>query len=222
MTVGLRAIRVTAAAVGSTAGMLVSGGMRAPCALGRAGIVREKREGDGGTPAGMHRLVGVLYRGDRVRRPVTRLPVAAIRRDDGWCDDPDGRRYNRPVQLPYAAGHERLWRDDHLYDVVVILDYNLARPVPGRGSAIFLHLAAAGITPTAGCVAVEMETMRRLLSFADGRTFLCVPIPLQEGRELDFKELFASMPEGIDFEAPEADRRADIDDGHRDTWLEDW
>ena len=83
--------------------------------------------------------------------------------DLGWCDDPGDRSYNRPVRLPYPASHEAMWRDDHLYDVVVVLDYNLAKPQPGAGSAIFLHLATEAFGPTAGCVAVSLETMRRIL-----------------------------------------------------------
>src|SRR5258708_4628319 len=169
MTLGLRSIRVEAAP-GATQGVLSAGGMRVPCALGRSGVTHDKREGDGATPAGTHGLVGVLYRPDRVSRPVTRLPVAAIQRQDGWCDDPSDRHYNRPVDLPYRASNERLWREDHVYDVVVILDYNLMGPVAGRGSAIFLHLAAPGFNPTSGCVAVELEPMRRLLAFANART----------------------------------------------------
>jgi L,D-peptidoglycan transpeptidase YkuD (ErfK/YbiS/YcfS/YnhG family) len=188
MTVGLRSIRVEAAS-GAARGVLVAGGMRVPCALGRAGITQDKREGDGATPAGTHGLVGVLYRPDRLCRPVTRLPVAPIRRDDGWCDDPADRRYNRPVRLPYAASHERLWRDDHLYDVLVILNYNLARPVRGRGSAIFLHLTAAGLAPTAGCVAVGVEAIRRLLAFADDLTLLHV-----EGNALNVDDFFVIAP----------------------------
>jgi L,D-peptidoglycan transpeptidase YkuD (ErfK/YbiS/YcfS/YnhG family) len=165
MTAGLHSIRVHATA-GAPLGLLVAGGMRVPCALGRSGITRAKREGDGATPTGVHRLVAVLYRPDRIRRPVTRLPALPIRRVDGWCDDPADQRYNRPVHLPYAASHERLWREDHLYDLIVVLDYNLARPVAGRGSAIFLHLVGRSLAPTAGCIAVGMEAMRRLLVFA--------------------------------------------------------
>jgi L,D-peptidoglycan transpeptidase YkuD (ErfK/YbiS/YcfS/YnhG family) len=173
MTAGLRSIRVLAGPA-ATVGTLVAGGMRAPCALGRAGIVRDKREGDGGTPAGTHRLVGVLYRADRIRRPLTRLPVAPIHRDDGWCDDPADVSYNRAIRLPYSGSHERLWREDHLYDVMVILDYNLARPVPGRGSAIFMHLATAGFAPTAGCVAVDMTKMTSMLAFATTQSMLVI------------------------------------------------
>ena len=173
LTAGLRTIRVVAEP-GATVGLLAAGGTRAPCALGRGGIVRDKREGDGGTPAGTHRLVGVLYRPDRVGRPVTRLPVAPIHPDDGWCDDPADRRYNRPVGLPYHASHEQLWRDDNLYDIVVILDYNLARPIAGKGSAVFLHLAKAGLSPTAGCVAVGPRTMRQLLSLSTAKTTIAI------------------------------------------------
>lgn len=153
-------------------GLLIAGGVVFPCALGRAGIVHGKREGDGGTPAGVLRLVEVLYRADRVARPLTRLPLRPIRPDDGWCDDPADRLYNRPVQLPYPASHERLWRDDRLYDLVVVLDWNLARPRPGAGSAIFFHLASPGFGPTAGCVAVSEETMRKVLRRAGRGTRL--------------------------------------------------
>jgi L,D-peptidoglycan transpeptidase YkuD (ErfK/YbiS/YcfS/YnhG family) len=145
-----------------------------PCALGRSGITRAKREGDGATPAGVHAMVMVYYRADRLRRPVTRLPVVAMRPDDGWCDDPADRHYNRPVALPFPARHEMLWRDDPLYDIVVVLDWNLECPVAGRGSAIFLHLASPGFAPTAGCVAVTEPAMRRILAAASETTFLDV------------------------------------------------
>jgi L,D-peptidoglycan transpeptidase YkuD (ErfK/YbiS/YcfS/YnhG family) len=115
-------------------------------------------------------LIAVFYRADRVLRPQTALPVSVIRRDDGWCDDPDDRNYNRPVRLPYGGSHEHLWRDDSLYDIVVVLDFNLQRPRPGAGSAIFLHIAAPGFAPTAGCIAVSEATLRRLLAEASQKT----------------------------------------------------
>jgi L,D-peptidoglycan transpeptidase YkuD (ErfK/YbiS/YcfS/YnhG family) len=144
-------------------GLLVVGGLSVPCALGRSGIRHDKREGDGATPIGNWRLVSALYRADRMPRPTTRLPLRAIRRDDGWCDDPSDRRYNRQVRLPYAGRQERLWREDHLYDVVLVLDYNLAPALPGRGSAIFLHIATPDFRPTEGCVAIALDAMRKLL-----------------------------------------------------------
>lgn len=156
------------------AGMIRLSSGLVPCALGRSGISHRKREGDGATPAGAHALVMVYYRPDRVRRPQTRLPVVAITRNAGWCDDPADRNYNCPVSLPYPARHEELWREDRLYDIVVVLDWNLDLPVPGRGSAIFLHLASPDFAPTAGCVAVTLPAMRRLLAAAGPETILDV------------------------------------------------
>jgi L,D-peptidoglycan transpeptidase YkuD (ErfK/YbiS/YcfS/YnhG family) len=169
-----RRILVATAAAGRSRGFLVAGGVGAPCALGRAGIGGRKREGDGKTPLGDCRPVAVLYRPDRLRRPKTALPVTPIRPDMGWCDDPADRNYNRQVALPFAASHEKLWREDHVYDVVVVLDYNLARPVRGAGSAIFLHLARPGFPPTEGCVAVTLAVMRRLLAGAGPETVITI------------------------------------------------
>ncbi len=157
-------LRVARTFSGPSCGLLVAAGFAVPCALGRSGITRRKREGDGATPQGRWRLLSVLYRADRLRRPSTRLPCRPLRPDDGWCDDPADRRYNRPVALPYPGRHERLWRTDHLYDVIVVLDYNLSSPRPGAGSAIFLHVAGPGFPPTEGCVAIPVDAMRRLLA----------------------------------------------------------
>jgi L,D-peptidoglycan transpeptidase YkuD (ErfK/YbiS/YcfS/YnhG family) len=142
----------------------MAGGLTLPCALGRAGISPDKREGDGATPAGAMRPLQVLFRPDRERRPVTGLPVAPIRPDDGWCDDPEDRNYNLPVRLPYPGRHERMWRDDGLYDLVVVLDWNLPLPRRGKGSAIFLHVARPGFLPTEGCVALELPALRQIMA----------------------------------------------------------
>jgi L,D-peptidoglycan transpeptidase YkuD (ErfK/YbiS/YcfS/YnhG family) len=143
--------------------MLRIGNLRVPCALGRSGITHNKREGDGGTPAGRYRLLDIRYRADRIARPSTSLPLRATRASDGWCDAVGDRNYNRPVRRPYPASSETMWRDDPLYDVVVILDWNISRRSQGRGSAIFFHLARPGFTPTEGCVAVRLPDMRRIL-----------------------------------------------------------
>ena len=140
------------------------------CALGRSGIKRDKREGDGATPAGRFRALQAFYRPDRVRRPRTRLPLAATTARDGWCDDPSDRNYNRPVRLPYPASHERLQREDVLYDVVVDLACNRGPIRKARGSAIFLHCAKPGFPPTQGCVAVEPRMIGRLLARIGPRT----------------------------------------------------
>src|SRR4051794_23429720 len=109
-------------------GLLRIGNTVFRCALGRSGIRRDKREGDGGTPAGTWSIRHVLYRDDRIARPETGLPVQAITLHDGWCDAPDDPQYNRPITLPYHASAEQLWRADHLYDLVAVVGYNDAPP----------------------------------------------------------------------------------------------
>lgn len=146
-----------------TKGILRLGDRRFPCALGRAGVTRNKREGDGATPAGRFAILGIRYRADRIPRPATGLPLRRSRPGDGWCDAVGDRNYNRPVRMPYPRSAETMWRDDGLYDVVVILDCNVTRRSQGRGSAIFFHLARPGFLPTEGCVAVRLSDMRKLL-----------------------------------------------------------
>jgi L,D-peptidoglycan transpeptidase YkuD (ErfK/YbiS/YcfS/YnhG family) len=107
--------------------------------------------------------MAVLYRPDRTPRPPTRLPVRPIRPDDGWCDAPADRNYNRPVRHPYPVSAERLWRDDELYDLVVVLSHNTRPRVRGAGSAVFMHVAGAGFRPTEGCIALRRPHLVRLL-----------------------------------------------------------
>lgn len=135
-------------------------------ALGAAGIAATRREGDGSTPLGWLPLREVLYRADRGKRPRTQLPVRAIRDRDGWCDDPLEANYNRRVALPAARSAEGLMRADRLYDVVIVLGYNDRPRVKGRGSAIFVHLAWPGYTPTEGCIALSRRDIVQLLARA--------------------------------------------------------
>jgi L,D-peptidoglycan transpeptidase YkuD (ErfK/YbiS/YcfS/YnhG family) len=137
------------------------------CALGRAGIAAGKREGDGATPAGILPMRRALYRPDREAPPQTRLPLAALAPDDGWCDAPADPLYNRAVKLPYPAHAEAMWRADALYDLLVVLGWNDAPVAPGKGSAIFLHLAAPGYGPTEGCVALARADLLAVLASAD-------------------------------------------------------
>ncbi|MCW5752218.1 MAG: L,D-transpeptidase family protein [Alphaproteobacteria bacterium] len=159
-------------------GWFEAAGARLPCALGRGGRRADKREGDGATPTGRFPLRRMLYRADRMARPATRLPVRAIAPDDGWCDDPaDGANYNRPVRLPHRSSAERLWRPDHLYDLIVVLGHNDDPPVPFVGSAIFLHLARDAYAPTEGCVALEQAHLLWLLARAAEGDLLVVEPP---------------------------------------------
>jgi L,D-peptidoglycan transpeptidase YkuD (ErfK/YbiS/YcfS/YnhG family) len=148
-------------------GVALWGSRRFRCALGRGGVSRDKREGDGATPAGSWRMRRVLYRADRLQRPRTRLPVAAIDPQDGWCDAPRDPNYNRAVDLPYTARAEALCRDDGVYDLVVPLGYNDDPVIPDAGSAIFLHIARPDFAPTEGCVALAVADLLIVLREAD-------------------------------------------------------
>lgn len=148
-------------------GWLLARGLRLPCALGWGGRRKAKREGDGATPVGRFPLQGVLYRADRMAAPATQLPCRMLTPDDGWCDDPaDALHYNRWVRLPHGSRTERLYRADSVYDVIVLLGYNDAPPVPGRGSAIFMHVARSHYAPTEGCIALTLADLLEVLRHA--------------------------------------------------------
>ena len=145
-------------------GVVLAGLTALPCALGATGLTRRKREGDKATPVSRLHVLGAFYRPDRLPRPHLLVPTRRLRQGDGWCDAPASRRYNRPVRLPFGASHERMWRDDALYDLVLDLSWNRELVRPGRGSAIFLHSARPGFGATEGCVAVARSRIARLAS----------------------------------------------------------
>ena len=147
---GLQVLTVRARPGNKSQGLLKAGPAVFRCALGRGGISAAKREGDGATPLAAMRLLSGYHRGRRFPPRATRLPMAPIGPDLGWCEVPDDRNYNRPVKIPYGASHERMLRDDRLYDACLVLDWNIAPRRRGRGSAIFFHLARPGFTPTQG------------------------------------------------------------------------
>jgi len=156
-------------------GELIAGRLVIPCALGRSGLTRGKREGDGATPRGGFRLRGAVFRPDRLPRPSSGLALRPTRVADGWCDDVRDRRYNRPLRLPApGVSAEAMWREDGLYDLVVDLDYNRGPIRRGRGSAIFLHAARPGFRPTEGGGALRRPDLVRLLRRVGPRTRLVV------------------------------------------------
>lgn len=146
-------------------GILAAGPLRLPCAIGRSGTTIFKREGDGASPVAAMQLLAVCRRAGRLAALRPALPAKQIRDDSGWCDAPAHAAYNREVRLPFPASAERMAREDHLYDLVVVLDWNIRERRRGRGSAIFLHIAKPGYRPTEGCVAVSPKDMLRLQSF---------------------------------------------------------
>ena len=160
---------IEAAAPKATTGWARFGGHTLHCALGRGGIARDKIEGDGCTPTGRFPIRCLIYRPDRVRELAGRLPLhpdlplRPMSPGDGWCDDPADAAYNRLVTLPYGARHETLWREDHLYDLLLVIGHNDDPVVPGKGSAVFLHLAHSDYRPTEGCVAFARADFVTLL-----------------------------------------------------------
>lgn len=146
-------------------GIIRAGNLTLPCALGKGGISANKREGDGATPCAVLRPLALFFRGDR-RLPglmQTALPKILIRPDHGWCDAPSDHRYNLPVRTPYPASHEKMHREDRLYNVCIVLDWNMRPTRRNRGSAIFMHIARPGMKPTEGCIALQPRDMSRLL-----------------------------------------------------------
>src|SRR5437773_10732756 len=159
----LTAIRVHRAAGDPRRGWLTADGWTVPVALGRGGILANKREGDGGTPRGTFHPRQLWWPADRHARPKTYLPARPIRPEHAWCEDPKDRHYHQPLRLGRDQPGARLTRDDHLYDFIVEIDHNSAPRIAGRGSAVFLHLARDNFGPTAGCVSMRKSAMLHLL-----------------------------------------------------------
>lgn len=155
-------------------GTLIWQGRSYPCTLGRSGVRRDKVEGDGASPVGCFALRRVFYRADRLQRPQTRLACSATAANDGWCDAPGDPAYNRKVSLPYEASAETLWREDAVYDIVVVLGHNDDPVVSGAGSAIFLHLARDDGGPTEGCVGVSRALAIALVNALGPEDRICI------------------------------------------------
>ena len=154
--------------------ILQAGRLNFPAALGRGGRTSRKREGDGATPIAVMPVLSAYGRGDRGPWPATRLAMRRSRPDMLWCDAVSNPNYNRPVRSPFKPSHEKLQRDDELYDICIVLDWNLRNRKRRCGSAIFFHIARPGYTPTEGCVAISARDMRRLLPHLGPKTVLQV------------------------------------------------
>ena len=149
-----------------------------PCVIGKNGTSRLKREGDGRTPVGKHQIVGILYRPDRLSKP--RSWALPIRPRDIWSDDVKDPDYNLMGTLPSSFRYEKLFRSDHLYDLVIIVNWNWPYPVKGRGSAIFIHHWRHHGYPTEGCIALSKENLLRVVKFIDFGSQLIVPEALHD------------------------------------------
>lgn len=174
MTTPLTFIHARGINLTATRGILTAGGLSVPCSFGRSGRKHLKREGDGATPMGRWQLRRLFYRGDRMLPPVSPLRSRSLRPCDGWCETVGDRNYNRLVRLPYASAHETMQRGDRLYDIVVELSHNERPRVQGLGSAVFFHLRDPDGGPTAGCIAVSVADMRKILARCGRRTRIVV------------------------------------------------
>lgn len=148
-------------------------GRRFPCTIGRGGITDHKREGDGATPRGIHRIVGLLYRPDRMPKPTDW--AVPIRPNDGWCDDPQHPDYNMMIRRPFQASHEMLRRADPMYDIIILTDWNWPFAIKHRGSAIFLHNWRRSGAPTAGCVGFNPQHLRWIVPRITYGTRVIIP-----------------------------------------------
>lgn len=142
------------------------------CSIGKGGIREDKREGDGATPAGNFMLRRVFYRPDRITREEikTELPIQALSQNDGWCDDINYTEYNTLIKIPFSGSYEELWREDHLYDLVIVVGYNDEPVEKNKGSAIFMHIAREGYKPTAGCIGFKKEDLLDILPCLSSKT----------------------------------------------------
>jgi L,D-peptidoglycan transpeptidase YkuD (ErfK/YbiS/YcfS/YnhG family) len=166
-------------------GKLLWRGKEYKCAIGKSGFSLLKKEGDGATPIGQFLLREVYYRQDRLDTPKTILPLKIISLNDGWCDDIKDKYYNKLIKLQYSAtcpteqrsfgrGYENLWREDNIYDIVVTIGHNDNPPTSGEGSAIFMHIARVGYTPTEGCVALSPDDLLEIIKTVNKDTLVCI------------------------------------------------
>lgn len=160
---GVAVLHATTSPLRSQEGILRAGRKIMRCSIGKGGIDSKRREGDGITPRGRYKILDVYMRFDRLKKHATPLTIKRISKDMGWCTEPGSPNYNKPTMLPYDGAHEKLLRKDHLYDIVIVLDYNIGRRKSHGGSAIFLHIAKEGYKPTEGCIAISQPDMAWLV-----------------------------------------------------------
>jgi L,D-peptidoglycan transpeptidase YkuD (ErfK/YbiS/YcfS/YnhG family) len=134
------------------------------CALGKNGIEQKEREGDFVTPKGKYKLIKIYYRADRIKKVYSPLKKIKIKKNMGWCDDVNSKYYNKQIKINKKISHEKLYRKDNVYDIVVVLNYNINPIIKGKGSAIFLHVAKKNYNKTQGCIALKKNELLNLVS----------------------------------------------------------
>ena len=145
---------------------------KAKCAIGKRGINYKRKEGDLITPIGRYKIKYILYRKDRVKKPQTSIKKIIIKKDMGWCDDPISRKYNQLIKLPSIFSYEKLYKKENIYDIILVLNYNMNPIIKNRGSAIFIHVAKRNYKKTKGCVALKKEHLLKIIKKLKKNTFV--------------------------------------------------
>lgn len=145
-------------------GYLIYKNLKFKCALGKAGIKNKKIEGDNITPKGTYKIIKIFYRNDRIKKIISKFKLIKIKKNMGWCDDIKSKRYNRLLILPSKYTHEKLYRNDNLYDLILVLDYNMKPIIKNKGSAIFIHISSKNYANTKGCIALKKKHLIKIIS----------------------------------------------------------
>ena len=140
------------------------------CALGKAGIRKKKKEGDNITPKGIYKIIKIYYRDDRIKKISSKFKLIKITKSMGWCDDPKSKKYNQLIKLPNKYSHEKFFKNDNSYDLIIILNYNINPIIKNKGSAIFIHIAKKNYKSTKGCIALKKNDLLKLIRIIDTNT----------------------------------------------------
>lgn len=144
------------------------------CALGKAGIGKKKLEGDQITPKGTYKIVKIYFRKDRLKKISSKFKLIEIKKNMGWCDDPKSKKYNQLIKLPSKYSHENLYRENSIYDLILVLNYNMNPIIKNKGSAIFIHIANKKFKNTEGCIAIEKKNLVRLVKIINKKTLVII------------------------------------------------
>ena len=146
------------------------GKFKAKCSIGKGGISNKRKEGDLITPKGRYKIKFILYRKDRIKKVQSKIKRIVIKKDMGWCDDPRSRKYNQLIKLPSIYKHEKLYRKDNTYDIILVLNFNMNPIIKNKGSAIFIHVARRDYKKTKGCIALKKTNLLKIVKDLTKRT----------------------------------------------------
>ena len=155
-------------------GLLKYKDLKFRCALGKAGIGKKNKEGDNITPKGNFKILKIYYRKDRLKKITSKFKIIKITRNMGWCDDPNSKKYNQLIKLPTNYSYERLYRKENIYDLIIVLNYNIKPTIKNKGSAIFIHVASKNFNKTAGCIALKKSDLRKLIMVINKNTQIVI------------------------------------------------